>query len=65
MVNEMAVGVLASVIGWKFTVLDVATGLSVAIIGVVKVPLLALFAGHLTTAFVGVGLLFNSLRGVL
>jgi hypothetical protein len=33
MVNEVAVVVLASVIGWKFTVLYVATGLSVALIG--------------------------------
>jgi uncharacterized protein len=33
MVNEVAVVVLASVIGWKFTVLYVAAGLSVALIG--------------------------------
>jgi uncharacterized membrane protein YraQ (UPF0718 family) len=33
MINEVAVVVLASVIGWKFTVLYVATGLSVALIG--------------------------------
>jgi uncharacterized membrane protein YraQ (UPF0718 family) len=33
MVNEVAVVVLASVIGWKFTALYVATGLSVALIG--------------------------------
>jgi len=33
MVNEVAVVVLASVIGWKFTVLYVVTGLSVALIG--------------------------------
>jgi uncharacterized membrane protein YraQ (UPF0718 family) len=32
---------------------------------VVKVPLLALFAGYLATAFVIVGLLFNQLRGIL
>jgi uncharacterized membrane protein YraQ (UPF0718 family) len=32
---------------------------------VVKWPLLALFAGYLTTAFVIVGVLFNGLRGVL
>ena len=33
MVNEVAVVVLASVIGWKFTVLYVATGLTVALLG--------------------------------
>ncbi len=33
MINEVAVVVLASVIGWKFTALYVATGLSVALIG--------------------------------
>ncbi|MGA7948625.1 MAG: permease [Thiobacillaceae bacterium] len=33
MVNEVAVVVLASVIGWKFTALYVATGLGVALIG--------------------------------
>jgi hypothetical protein len=33
MINEVAVVVLASVIGWKFTVLYVATGLTVALIG--------------------------------
>ena len=33
MINEVAVVVLASVIGWKFTVLYVITGLSVALIG--------------------------------
>ncbi len=33
MINEVAVVVLASVIGWKFTVLYVLTGLSVALIG--------------------------------
>lgn len=32
---------------------------------VVKVPLLALFAGYLATAFVVVGVLFNSLKGFL
>ena len=32
---------------------------------VVKVPLLALLAAYLATAFVIVGLLFNSLKGVL
>jgi uncharacterized membrane protein YraQ (UPF0718 family) len=32
---------------------------------VVKVPLLALFAGYLAIALVIVGLLFNHLRGVL
>ena len=32
---------------------------------VVKVPLLALFAGYLSISFVIVGLLFNSLKGVL
>lgn len=33
MINEVAVVVLASVIGWKFTVLYVLTGLSVALVG--------------------------------
>jgi uncharacterized membrane protein YraQ (UPF0718 family) len=33
MINEVAIVVLASVIGWKFTVLYVLTGLSVALIG--------------------------------
>jgi uncharacterized protein len=33
MVNEVAVVVLASVIGWQFTVLYVAAGLSVALVG--------------------------------
>ncbi|MDA8128449.1 MAG: permease [Betaproteobacteria bacterium] len=33
MINEVAVVVLASVIGWKFTVLYVVTGLAVALIG--------------------------------
>ena len=33
MINEVAIVVLASVIGWKFTVLYVVTGLSVALIG--------------------------------
>jgi uncharacterized membrane protein YraQ (UPF0718 family) len=33
MINEVAVVVLASVIGWKFTVLYVATGLTVALVG--------------------------------
>jgi len=33
MINEVAVVVLASVIGWKMTVIYVATGLSVALIG--------------------------------
>ena len=33
MINEVAVVVLASVIGWKFTVLYVLTGLTVALIG--------------------------------
>ena len=33
MVNEVAVVVLASVIGWKMTVIYVATGLSVALVG--------------------------------
>ena len=33
MVNEVAIVVLASVIGWKFTVLYVLTGLTVALIG--------------------------------
>jgi hypothetical protein len=32
---------------------------------VVKVPLLALFAGYLIIAFVVVGMLFNQLRGLL
>jgi hypothetical protein len=32
---------------------------------VVKIPLLALFAGYLTIAFVVVGLLFNQLRGFI
>jgi hypothetical protein len=32
---------------------------------VIKIPLMALFAGYLATAFVIVGLLFNQLRGVL
>jgi uncharacterized membrane protein YraQ (UPF0718 family) len=33
MINEVAVVVLASVIGWKFTVLYVLTGLTVALVG--------------------------------
>ncbi len=33
MINEVAIVVLASVIGWKFTLLYVLTGLSVALIG--------------------------------
>jgi uncharacterized membrane protein YraQ (UPF0718 family) len=73
MVNEVAVGVLASVIGWKFTALDVAASAwrssaawcwSVILKKGVKVPLLALLASHLATAFVVVGLLF-SLKCVL
>jgi hypothetical protein len=32
---------------------------------VVKVPLLALFAGYLSVAFVIVGMLFNQLKGFL
>ncbi|TCV87483.1 permease [Sulfurirhabdus autotrophica] len=33
MINEVAVVLLASIIGWKFTVLYIVTGLSVALIG--------------------------------